>query len=99
MRYPFFSRRRLRAAAVCLFILLTLCPAGCYRRVSYASPHGRRVEIVNFGFDTRIGTLSAETDDGALKIEDLDSSARTAAILAELAGQALRQSMPQGGGQ
>ena len=78
-------------------MFLTLLPTGCYRRVSYTSPHGRQVEIVNLGFNTRIGALSAQTDEGSLQIEDLDAQARSAAILAEIAGTLLQTAAPAGG--
>ncbi len=67
-------------------LLLTLVAnSGCYRRVSYISPEGRQVELVNVGFDTRIGSLHAQTPSGSLRIENVDSQALLAQRVAELA--------------
>ena len=60
-------RPTLRGRQIVLRHLIAVVPAlagllvvaGCYRRVSYVSPEGRKVEIVNIGFDTRIGSLHA----------------------------------------
>ncbi len=73
--------RRLLLAAVAVSIVT----AGCYRRVSYSSPEGRSVEVVNIGFDTEIGSLHAETPDGSVTIEGASSQAAVASKLADLA--------------
>lgn len=70
--------------SICL-LLLCLAATGCYRRVSYISPEGRQVELVNLGFDTRIGALHAETPSGSLRIDTVDSQALLAQRIAELA--------------
>ena len=59
--------------------------AGCYRRVSYASPDGRMVEVINVGFDTQIGSRHAETPDGSVTIEGATSEAAIASKLTDLA--------------
>lgn len=90
----FSPSRRLLAALLAALLLAPLGTAGgCYRRVSYQSPEGRRVEVVNFGFDTRIAGFEAQTSEGRLRIEGADSRARladrlTEALLRELAGAA-----------
>ena len=68
-----------------LLPLTLLLGAGCYRRVSYVSTEGRQVEIVNIGFDTRIGSLHAQTESGSLRIENAESQALLSQRLAELA--------------
>lgn len=65
--------------------LLLLAPAGCYRHVRYTSPEGRHVEVVNFGFDTTIGALEAQTPEGSIRLENVDSQALLARRMAELA--------------
>ncbi len=65
--------------------ILLLASPGCYRHVRYASPEGRRVEVVNFGFDTTIGALEAQTPDGSIRLENVDSQALLARRMAELA--------------
>ena len=81
----------------CTCALLTLLGGGCYRRVNYVSPNGRRVEIVNVGFDTRIGSLSAETPTGSLRLDGVESRAGSAARLAELSAALARELAPKGG--
>ena len=82
--------------AVLLLLLLATLP-GCYRRVSYRSPEGRHVELVNLGFDTTIGSLHAETPGGgSLRLENVDSQAQLSQRLAELAATLAAR---QGGGQ
>lgn len=83
--YPNPIRAALAAAS------LLLPATGCYRRVSYASPEGRRVEVVNVGFDTKIGSLTAETPNGTLRLENADSQAVLSQRLAELAAALARQ--------
>ena len=79
-------RRRLTSRLTLLVLPLTLLLApGCYRRVSYTSPEGRQVELINLGFDTRIGALHAETPNGSLRLENVDSQALLAQRIAELA--------------
>jgi len=75
----------LHVAFLAILPLMLLLGAGCYRRVSYVSPEGRTVEIVNFGFDTRIGSLHAQTESGSLRIENAESQALLSQRLAELA--------------
>ena len=77
--------RPLARAVVACLCALSLAAAGCYRRVSYVSPEGRRVELVNIGFDTRIGSLHAQTESGSLRIENAESQALLSQRLAELA--------------
>lgn len=76
-----------------LVLLLAAVPAlaGCYRRVSYVSPEGRQVELVNIGFDTQIGSLQAETPNGSLRLENVDSQALLSQRLAELAAALARE--------
>lgn len=74
-----------------LLIGALLAGAGCYRRVSYVSPEGRQVEIVNLGFDTHIGSLHAETPNGSLRLENVDSQALLAQRLADLAATLARE--------
>src|SRR5687768_7680621 len=71
---PISSAARRVRLAVFVAALLVLAP-GCYRRVSYISPEGRQVELVNLGFDTSIGSLHAETPSGSLRLENVDSQA------------------------
>ena len=71
--------------AVLLCLLISPFNTGCVRRISYASPDGRRVEVLNVGFDTTLATLHAETADGRVTIEGADSRATVAARLADLA--------------
>ena len=86
-------RPTLRGRQIVLRHLIAVVPAlagllvvaGCYRRVSYVSPEGRKVEIVNIGFDTRIGSLHAQTESGSLRIENAESQALLSQRLAELA--------------
>lgn len=73
-----------RTGLAALALALAAAP-GCYRRVSYVSPEGRQVEIVNIGFDTRIGSLHAQTEHGSLRIENAQSQALLSQRLAELA--------------
>ena len=75
-------------------LLLLLCLAaapGCYRRVSYHSPEGRQVEVVSFGADTSIGSREAQTPQGTLRLEDLDSRSALSQRLAELAATLARE--------
>ena len=74
-----------RYARLAVFVTLVFVSAGCYRRVSYTSPEGRQVELVNLGFDTTIGALHAETPSGSLRLENVDSQALLAQRIAELA--------------
>jgi hypothetical protein len=69
-----------------LLLLLGLAAAGgCYRRVSYASPEGRQLELVNVGFDTQVASIHAETDSGSVTIEGASSQASVANKLVDLA--------------
>ena len=77
-------RLKSRFALIAFVLLLMLAP-GCYRRVSYISPEGRQVELVNLGFDTTIGSLHAEAPSGSLRLENVDSQALLAQRIAELA--------------
>jgi len=86
MRYP----RSRTLACVAFLAALALAP-GCYRRVSYRSPDGRQVELVNVGFDTSIGSLHAQTPGGSLRLENVDSQALLAQRVAELAAALTRQ--------
>ena len=74
-----------RRLAALLCLSAPLASGGCVRRISYASPDGRRVDVLNVGFDTKLATLHAETADGLVRIEGADSRATVAARLAELA--------------
>ncbi len=71
--------------------LISLVSAGCYRRVSYASPEGRKVEVVNLGFDTEIGSLHAETAEGSVTIEGASSQSAVASKLVDLATELARE--------
>jgi hypothetical protein len=74
-----------------LLTLALLALTGCYRRVSYASPEGRKVEVVNIGFDTQIASLHAETPDGSVTIEGASSQASVANKLVDLASKLAEQ--------
>ena len=91
MRHPRPYPRARTGAALLLLALPALTP-GCYRRVIYTSPEGRRVELVNLGFDTTIGSLHAETPEGgSLRLENVDSQAQLSERLAELAATLARE--------
>lgn len=91
----FFHHRR---GVVCAAVLILFTP-GCYRRVSYESPGGRRIEIKNVGFDTSIGKLHAKTADGSITLENVSSQAGTAERAAEALEEAAGVLRQVGGGQ
>ncbi len=70
--------------------LLILLNLGCVRRVQYASPDGRRVDVLNVGFDTQIGHLRATTQHGSFEMGAYDSDAVVAAKLVEVLEVAAR---------
>ena len=74
---------RARRALLCVPFLFPT--AGCLRRVSYESPDGRRVEVLNVGFDTKIGRLRAVTPDGEIEVEAAESQAAVAVGLLRVA--------------
>ena len=74
-------------AAVAALLLLNV---GCVRRVQYRSPDGRRVDVLNVGFDTHIGHLKATTPGGSFEMGEYDSQAVVAAKLVELLEVAAR---------
>ena len=83
--------RRARRVRLAVFVTLLVLAPGCYRRVSYISPEGRQVELVNLGFDTTIGSLHAETPSGSLRLENVVSQALLAQRIAELAAAVARE--------
>jgi hypothetical protein len=74
---------------------LLVSAGGCYRSVAYETPDGRRFELRNVGFDTRIGRLVAETPDGRVEVEGAASEAASAVRAAELAAEMARLVAPQ----
>ena len=82
---------RLTRIAVPPALLPLMAAGGCYRRLSYDSPEGRKLEVVNLGFDTQIGSLTAETPDGSVAIEGAASQAAVASKIADLAASLAKE--------
>lgn len=65
--------------------LLLLAAGGC-RIIDYTGADGRKLKIVSVGNDTAIGKLDVATPEGGtLGLENLDSKARLADTINELA--------------
>ena len=75
----------LRRGLLPLLLIPALAVGGCLRRVQYDAPDGRRVDILNLGFDTRIGTLEAETTTGRVRIEGFETEPALAKDLTRIA--------------
>lgn len=68
-----------------IIILGLLAIAGC-RSIHVDLPDGRKVDYLNVGFDTKIGVLEIETDNGSkLRLENVDSASQGMVV----AGKAL----------
>ena len=91
MSRPPHLSRTLSRTLVPLALVPLLAAGGCYRRLSYDSPEGRKLEVVNLGFNTEIGSLTAETPDGSVAIEGAASSAAVASKIADLAAHLAKE--------
>jgi hypothetical protein len=80
-------------------VVATCCLTGCVRRVQYTAPDGRSVDVLNVGFDTKLGRLEAITENGSLVIEGAESEAALAKQLATVAADlaAVARAAAEGG--